>query len=368
MRRLLTHLAQFSAFSKQGEVLCTRGLEYLLENEGAREAFGRHLSRDGSRELSRDLHWRAELRQQDNARPDLEGCTGARAPAVKVEAKLGAALGQDQLHAYADDLVARSGGGHLLVLVPRYRVEEAKEVVASCTIPDTVSTMVSSWEDVIDHLRHLSAESFAGDLAQFEAMYRVLCGEDTEPLADEEAIRAWRDREHGFIGYIDRATRVLAANGRLLPLALEIRPKRSHAIKRENPAGEVFGGSTPYLDSRVPDGGYLRRYVVCIEQDPSSAYFSLGVRDPFEDYVTPIWLRFHSKTGSFPLIRERLRSAPQPPRMVELGGHIWIPIEVPLNAEATLVIESIVEQAGRVVAIARGEAAPGGSDLSVDPR
>ena len=38
-RRLITHLAQFAAFSQQGEVLCTRGLEYLLEDFEARKGF-----------------------------------------------------------------------------------------------------------------------------------------------------------------------------------------------------------------------------------------------------------------------------------------------------------------------------------------
>ena len=30
VRRLLSHLAQFSSFSNQGELLCTQGLAYLL--------------------------------------------------------------------------------------------------------------------------------------------------------------------------------------------------------------------------------------------------------------------------------------------------------------------------------------------------
>ncbi len=44
MRRLMGHLAQFSSFSKQGEVLCTQGLKYLLENSDARVAFADWIS------------------------------------------------------------------------------------------------------------------------------------------------------------------------------------------------------------------------------------------------------------------------------------------------------------------------------------
>ena len=36
VRRLLSHLAQFSSFSNQGELLCTQGLAYLLGRIGMR--------------------------------------------------------------------------------------------------------------------------------------------------------------------------------------------------------------------------------------------------------------------------------------------------------------------------------------------
>ena len=48
VRRLLSHLAQFASFSNQGELLCTQGLAYLLENPEAGAAFGGlHLQTSG---------------------------------------------------------------------------------------------------------------------------------------------------------------------------------------------------------------------------------------------------------------------------------------------------------------------------------
>ena len=57
-RRLLSHLAQFGSFSKQGELLCTQGLTYLLENQDARAAFGAYLSKLMGRTFGPDP-WRA---------------------------------------------------------------------------------------------------------------------------------------------------------------------------------------------------------------------------------------------------------------------------------------------------------------------
>lgn len=72
MRRLLTHLAQFGSFYSQAELLCTQGLTYLLENPDARVAFRDFISNRAGYQLSTELEWRAEVRQQDGGRADLE--------------------------------------------------------------------------------------------------------------------------------------------------------------------------------------------------------------------------------------------------------------------------------------------------------
>lgn len=340
MRRLLTHLAQFSVFSRQGEVLCTRGLEYLLQDKIASEAFANLVGCPA--DLRQDLRWRAEAQQKDKTRPDLEASAANSKPVVKVEAKLGAAINEQQLEAYGRDLTARTGRGVLVLLVPQYRAGEAKEVIRNAEIPHEVHKVVCSWEDALECLRQANSEPLAGDLAQFQAMYRVLCGDDIEPLANEDAIRAWREREGSFIAYVDRATRELSKTTKLLPLALDAKKKRVDRDEPEDINGRAAHSNLEDSRARIPKGGYLRRYVLCFEQEATKSYFSIGVRDPFRSYVTPVWLRFHSVTGAFSKICERLREAPTAPKMVESEGHVWIPLDVKLKSDVQTVVAEIV--------------------------
>lgn len=76
MRRLLTHLAQFGSFYAQGEVLCTQGLAYLLEDSGARSAFSALIERRARHPVDADLTWAAGVLQSDGGRPDLEARWG----------------------------------------------------------------------------------------------------------------------------------------------------------------------------------------------------------------------------------------------------------------------------------------------------
>jgi len=64
MRKLMTHLAQFGSLFKQGELLCTQSLSYLLEHNAAREAFATFISRSSGVNVSAALDWRAEVPQQ----------------------------------------------------------------------------------------------------------------------------------------------------------------------------------------------------------------------------------------------------------------------------------------------------------------
>lgn len=69
--------------------------------------------------------FKAEQVQVDGGRADLEAVAADGRPLVKIEAKLMARLVGEQPKSYCEDLHVRSGGGLLLVLVPRYRAVEA---------------------------------------------------------------------------------------------------------------------------------------------------------------------------------------------------------------------------------------------------
>ena len=338
VRRLLSHLAQFASFSNQGELLCTQGLAYLLENPEAGAAFGVCISKRAGRTVGSDLTWRAEVRHKDGRRPDLEAYTADGKLAAMIEAKLDAALGEGQLRSYVADLTNRCVGGLLLVLVPRYRDEEMTTSVPSACRPSALngdgpwqlgdtsdcSVAVIYWEEVLEALGSVRSEPFADDLAQFQTMYRVLIGDDIEPFTSDAELRAWREREGVFVTLVNRVTHFLTPRQRRI---LPMRHERD-----------------PY--------DYQLRYVC--QGGTEQPCFSVGAGDPFEGqgHITPIWLRFHHDTPKFSVIHDALFASSLSQRLVEKFGHIWIPLDVPLNAGAHRLKASLVAQAEEVIQVA----------------
>lgn len=343
MRTLLGHLAQFSSFSKQGELLCTQGLAYLLQRADARSAFAAWLSSQVGVNVSADLVWRAEVRQADGGRPDLEAGTGAGKPVIKIEAKLDADFNADQFTSYASDLRRLGQGGMLFVLVPRHRAREANDAVAGAlrlsgpapwrlTDGSNIAVAVVHWDEGIEALSEIEDKSFQSELTQFRSMYRVLNGHDIEPLASRDELVEWRNREPAFVALVDRVTRRLADTDRVMPMFVT-------PLDNE-PAGlEAKGFRHRYLSRPLGD---------------KRPWFSLGVRDFFEGYDTPVWLRFHSDTPLLAIIRERLLSSSigRGRRVVEDGGHVWIAIEVPIHADGERMVDVLIAQAEEVICIA----------------
>lgn len=334
MRRLMSHLAQFSSIFKQGELLCTQGLAYLFQNPDARRTFAEHISEQVGRSAGSNLTWRAEVRQQDSGRCDLEASIEGN-PAIKIEAKLGAAFGEGQLRSYADDLRGRcKGEGLLLVLVPLHRADEITAMVSNTfgftgegpwrldEMSDCLVAVIY-WEELLDALGTIRSEPFSGDLAQFQAMYRVLKGYDIEPPTSNSELLAWRQKEGVFVGLVDRVTRRLTQQSQILPMGKE---------------------------RGVED--YRRRYV-CLPLGTEQPCFSLGTRDPFNGHETPIWMRFNRTTPKFAVIHDRLVASSLSPRLVESDGHVWIPLCIPLNSvDGESLVNSLVAQAEDVIRVA----------------
>ena len=329
MRRLLAHLAQFSSFAKQGELLCTQSLAYLLQNDEACAAFAAYVSGRVDSALSQNMRWRAEVRQpEDLGRPDLEGCSADKQRVVKIEGKLGADLGPGQLRSYVTDLGRRCRDGLLLVLVPRRREENAITAIAAALpvtgrgpwpLPSGCVVAVIFWEDVVQALRAIRSEPFRDDVEQFHAMYTVL-NRHIRPL-ESDAVPP--ERIDDLVRLVDRLTRRVVEHGglRLLPL------------------GE---------DGKTVT--YQRRYL-CPPLGDLNPCFSVGVRHPFAGHKTFIWVRFNRTTRKFPLIHSRLTGSGLSDRLVESGGHIWIPLDLPLHTEEEGMAESLFAQIHRVIAV-----------------
>ena len=344
---LLGHLARFGAFSAQSEVLCTQGLTHLLSaHEDARMAFSAEVTSRAGVTVAEDLKWLAESKQADGARPDLEACAADGVPVVKIEAKLGAALLANQLQSYLHDLLARnSGPSALLVLVPRGRTMEAARVTAAalelqgsgpwpCTDDRRCGVAVISWDELFDCLARGESARCRHELEQLQAMYRVLSGDYIAPLASDEDLSTLGERETDFINLVDQATRELTGSQRLLPLRFE---SLESQVSREQ------------AEEGSEQKGYQLRYV-CVSSQMPETCCSMGVRDSFAEWITPVWMRFHKNTGRFGEIRERIeRSAV---RWLESGGHIWVPLFLPLSEPAEAMVDSLVAQARDVLQVA----------------
>ena len=344
---LLGYLAQFSSFSSQSEVLCTQGLTYLLQTyEDARSALAKEVKDRTGVEIGDSIRWLAEALQEDGSRPDLEGrgtIDGVdEVPMIKIEAKLGAELLADPLQSYEADLRKRNPGqAAMLVLVPKTRITEIARATASAlrlsgsgpwpaTDGHRIGIAIISWDELFEALHSGRDDLFHYELDQLQAMYRVLSGDFIAPLADKEELLEWRDRETDFINLVDKTTRRLTTQHNVYPMQSESLDGVSH-------------------DSEP--GRYHRRYV-CPSTGNEESCFSIGVRDSFAEWVTPIWMRFRRDTGNFGLIRQRIEASSL--QWLESSGHIWLPLKPPLEVSGEQMIQALVEQAEEVLRVAYG--------------
>jgi len=323
MIKLMGHLAQFASFSKQGELLCTQSLTYLLKGTEAKEVFSSLLGHSIGSSIPETLLWRTEHRQSDGSRPDIEGCQENGLSVVKIEAKLDAQFGKGQLKSYINELFRHGISSSLIVLVPQSRRKEASDHISfqfsfqgeGPWQIQNVSVAVITWEDTLQKFKTVNDREFCEDLVQLHSLYRVLNGDDMEPLTTDEEVLLWKEKESWWEKLVEITTRQITSPfERALPISKE--------------------------KSVVP---YYRRYI-CRKINGVESCYSVGIRDPFQNHRTPIWLRFHNGTGCFAEISQQLNQSSLNLKAVRSGKHIWYPIEVPHNATRNVMIDSLVSQ------------------------
>ena len=341
-KTILGFLSQFHSLSSQGEVLCTQGLAFILQDPAANRTFARALEEWTGISVPDDLRWRAEAYQEeDAARPDLEGVDPDGSPQIKIEAKLRAKFSGPQLLSYVTDLEHRSDGGVLLVLVPRRRVGEATHLIEqtfSVSGPAPwhpedhtgIIVAVTSWHDLVQTLTKTESQQARRNLEQLSEMVNALIGGRLVPLASEEEIINWPERKDFFIKLVDRTTRRLA---RELDCWM-------------GPIGPDSGTKEPVESETY----YYRRYL-CIPLEDRKPCFSIGVRHPFAGESTPIWLRFNSTTPLFQMIQNRLDQSHLADRLVISSGHVWYPLDVPLDSNSEEMIGVLIEQVWAIIRI-----------------
>ena len=324
MNTLLGHLAQFGAFSKQSELLCTQGLVYLLQKQP--DALTAKVKELAGLDMGRPLTWLAEAKQADGGRPDLEARAADGGAILKIEAKLGAAMDPAQFESYVRALDGPRDRTALLVLVPRAREDDARSLLGApfrsagqdrwCAEDHrSVTIVLISWEAMFDTLRGSCGTELLPEIAQLEDMYRVLSGGYIEPLASADVLRQWRQRATDFENLVDQVTGRLSMHDDRTPVQHE-------AVRSASTSDE--------------QSIYRHRYLAAEPRERGTC-FSVGTRDPFAGYETPIWLRFHQGTPGFREVHgrflgsaaesavQRVEPAPVP---VESEGHLWFPLSV----------------------------------------
>lgn len=328
MIKLMGYLVQFASFSKQGELLCTQSLSYLLKTTEAKKVFSSFLGHAIGSSISETLLWRTEHRQSDGCRPDVEGYLQNGISVIKIEAKLNAQFGKGQLKSYITDLLRHDIPCSLIILVPKNRREEAVNHISFQFSfqeerpwqVENVSVAVITWEDMLQSFRAVNNREFSENLAQLHSLYRVLNGDDMEPLTTDEEVLLWREKESWWEKLVDFTTRQLISPAqKILPIGTE--------------------------KTTVP---YYRRYI-CRNVKGVESCYSVGIRDPFQNHRTPVWLRFHKGTGCFAEISQQFLQSSIESKAVRSGKHIWYPLEVPYNATREVMINSLVAQVKHIV-------------------
>ncbi|MBM4345562.1 MAG: hypothetical protein FJ100_19495 [Deltaproteobacteria bacterium] len=333
------------AMASQGELLCSQGLAYLANHPAANDAFTRLLERAGGADLPRDLVWRAEERQGDKGRPDLEAISG-QTKWIKIEAKLGAGISYGQIASFAGDLPDAEGKLVVLLVPSKRRTEVAglvaqweAEVLAPCRwrlMAEDRPLVLLTWEEVFEHLREAGCWPAGGDLDQLVGLYQSLNNLYVAPFAPEDDADAARDSDR--IRIIDKVTRKLAQDE-----GQAVMPLASEALA-DSAGGEV-------------ERNFVRRYAVKTHSGRKVS-LAIGVRTPFEGYPTRVWARFRYDEPHFQEIWAKLTGPGGPfedenrHRMSE--RHLWLPLDLPHHLAAEDVQLGLAKQIEEIWRVALG--------------
>lgn len=345
---LLGALAATPWLRRHGEVLAVQAIALLLQEAPCRDALASWFETGLAIQIADNSAWRAEGVEQEG-RPDLAAGSDPKHPQVLIEAKFDHALTVDQTSAYLDRLGRSSAPGPrgLVLLVPKHRGPRAEsvlaEAIASRSSSVKVITGILTWDELLEAFA-TSAQGhalLAEDIRQLAAMCATYEALDILPFTQQE-LETWPPpRPRDLDRIIDRVTKRLnEGRGRLLPLGWEAD------------------------DTGVPNAHY-RRYVPFWKNDVTT-HFSIGVRPPRAGTTTPIWLRYHTVTGTFSAIVERVTAA-FPEAQHPAGGHLYLPLHIPTGLSGADIVDALETQVARYQNVAAvrpdPDAAPLGPDL-----
>lgn len=339
---LLGRLATSGWFTRRAEVTTTTSMTMLLRDEPFKQSFLELLTSRTGTDLSAVSWFDAEIIHLDGGRVDIEGVDDAGTPLIMVEAKIGHYLTYGQVTSYLDDQARRLQAikpaseqagqqGVFVLLVPSRRAIEAERTLdaARADMPNTITALVLTWQDIIATWEHALADSSPSpsfdsphvDLHQFTELCRAFGGL-SDPSTDKTA---WQLRAETWLPVVDEVTRQLSHQA---PLPLVTR-----------------GDYAPY------------RYVATRVDD---LYAAFGLQQRFADEgLSPLWMRFHKVTGKssggLANIRARLAQSAFAPSLRFDNGHVWIPIAVDEHLTEAELVKSLADQCITIIAQAIGD-------------
>lgn len=351
-QRLLGYLAGFSAMYRQGELLCTQGLGHVLgTHDHARDVMKDQIKSRTGQTVPDGLTWRAEAPVGGTrGRVDLEARTPEKVSKIRIEAKLGAPLGVKQLKSYTKGLGTSRDAGVLMVLVPRYREDEAVNFLESagfvrsddrrawrCTEQPQVTGTVWTWEDLLDDtIWSNSSELCREEIQQLYAMYRVLSGADLRLPPRPEDVKDVCKRAPELERLLEQLSNNLLGGRR---------------------KGRICGQP---LAEKAVDNYRHRWFTVRHDGNGRASNYGLGVRLPFSGHKTNVWIRFDHTTGLFDEIGDRLRNHnAKNPDDVKVEVHkkdLWIPVCGPCEKEGAELVDGFAAEVRRIVRVAYGDA------------
>jgi hypothetical protein len=287
------------------EVAATTSVAYLVgRSPGLEQALRSLISTRSGVALDAPLSWKAEPILPSGARPDLEGSLGD-VPRVRVEAKFGAVLTAEQVHAYRwDPSTAGALPSAVAVIVPAARHVEAARVIATArTLPSPDLelpepwTGIITWDELVDGMTAGANPHDREDLDQLRSLITVAEGLEVPPFTNDESWSAIAERYPDLVTVVDQATRPGVAAG-----PFPSSPDRQHTWRRYS------------------------------ELKPTTTNLSVGIRRD--------WLQLD--TANFSDVVARAGSTARPWTTVD--GHLFLPLTLPREVTGSVAARHLAQQ------------------------
>lgn len=317
---ILSALGASGYLQKHGEVLAVAGLAFLLQGTDREQAFLDILRSATGTELPDSLSWDPELRQADQARPDLIGRDEAGEWRVVVEAKISALLSETQLRSYVSDLDGLDEGtAAFVILVPEPRRTEAQSALDQL---GTGHSAVVTWDELLD--RFAEHDTDFSDVAQLRSMCDSLGALDVAPFKSTEP-EYLETRLSDLFSVCDRVS------------------------QRLTPPGDAL------LPSQ-PRGGGWYRYFCSVGEFGCCASLGVSPQGKFESKQL-IWLRWHRHTDDLNVVRDLLESRRDEVEqlggsLVLAAGQVWVGLDPKTDVGGAAVENDLVERCAQICAIA----------------